>query len=316
MPWKQYWPVADGHADTLVAATGESRSFFQESAHGHMDLVRLRRAGVDLQVLAICAEERGSSYAWAVGLLEEFARKYREHTEDCVWLREAEDWRLWENSRKTGVLLALEGLEPLEGEVKRLEEFYALGIRMVSLTWNHANPFAAGVLANGGLTRKGRMALACLTDLGMALDLSHLHQEGFWEIIRAQPPGPVLATHANAAALMFHPRNLTDDQIKAPADLGGTVGVAMYPPFLTEETANVRHALKHIEHIMEVGGMGCPAFGCDFDGIKETPRGITDVTDFPEVFAAMEEEGWAPEVIQGIIGANLVAVLRRTAELD
>ena len=188
MPWKQYWPVADGHAYTLVSASVESRSFFQEIAHGHMDLVRLRRAGVDLQVLAICAEERGSSYAWAVGLLEEFARKYREHTEDCVWLREAEDWRLWENSRKTGVLLALEGLEPLEGEVKRLEEFYALGIRMVSLTWNHANPFAAGVLANGGLTRKGRMALACLTDLGMALDSPTCIRRGSGRLSELNPP--------------------------------------------------------------------------------------------------------------------------------
>lgn len=312
MPWQHYGKVVDGHADTIVAADEGKRSFFSESNRGHLDLIRLRKSGVDLQVLAVCAEQRTSPYQWAIRLLKQFAEEQREHAAECIWLKDIADWESWMSGEKIAVLLALEGLEPLEGDKNRLEEFYSLGVRMATLTWNHANPFGAGVLANGGLSSVGMNVIQRMSSLGMALDLSHLHQEGFWQVVNSKPKGPVLVSHANAAALMAHPRNLSDDQIKAVADLGGTVGIALYPPFLTLGTATVVHALKHLEHIMKVGGKDCPALGCDFDGIKKTPEGIKDVTDLPVLLKAMEEKGWDYQTIHGIIGANLARVLRRT----
>lgn len=314
MPWKQYWPVADGHADTLTAGLEQNRSFFRESTRGHLDLARLGKAGLDLQVLAVCSENRPTPYEWAVKLVQGFIAELQElNDQPCILLKEAEDWQRWEAGGKVGVLLALEGLEPLEGNIERLEEFYGLGIRMVSLTWNYANSFAAGVLASGGLTVEGRKIIRRLSDLKMAIDLSHLHPEGFWQIVRSRPSAPVLVTHTAVASLMPHPRTLSDDQIKAVADLGGTVGLALYPPFLTEGTATVDHALNHLEHILQIGGPTCPALGCDFDGIGATPEGMSNVTHLPMLFDEFEQRKWPPQVIQGMIGANLAAVLRHTA---
>lgn len=314
MSWEGFWPIADGHADTLSAVHEENRSFSERSCRGHLDLPRLREAGLDLQVLAICSEHRENPRRWAQGLLKAFATSADSFPDDVVWLRDNEDWVAWEKHKAVGLLLALEGLEPLEGDEGLLDEFYSMGIRLFTLTWNHANPFGAGVLSQGGLTRRGFAVIRRARELKMVVDLSHLNDQSFWDVIQRSVPGPILVSHANAAVLCPHPRNLSDDQIRAIADQRGTVGLALYPPFLGEESDLTEMAYQHLERIRMVGGDQCPALGCDFDGIGITPPQLQEVRDLPRFFEGLAARGWTTEAISGALGGNLTRVLRGVVE--
>lgn len=313
MTWHGFRPVADGHADTLTALGEQERSFWGISERGHLDLPRLIRAGIDLQVLAVCSEDRLSPGVWARQLLSSFISETAGEGDQINLLKDLRDWERWESTEKVGLLLSLEGLEPLEGDPEALEGFYRLGIRMASLTWNHTNPFAGGAMEKGGLTDAGRELIQHMGELGIALDLSHLNKESFWQVIEAKPKCPILASHSNAAAIIDHPRNLEDDQIRAIAELGGTVGVALYPPFLTGAGATLVDAISHIKHIHRVGGAECPALGCDYDGIHLTLEDVTGVDELPRLFTAIRQN-FAETEWGGIIGANLTRVLRRTAK--
>ena len=312
MAWNSLWPVVDGHADTLTALENQQRNFWEESPRGQLDLPRLGRAGIDLQVLAVCAERRLSPKNWARNLIGLFVEEVAANSGKVLLLREKDDWARWRLTGIPGLLIALEGLEALEGEPGALEEFYRQGVRMASLTWNHGNAFAGGALEHGGLTSAGREVIRRMEGLGMVLDLSHLNAESFWQVIREEPRCPVLASHSNAAALLRHPRNLDDEQIRAVSDLGGTVGVALYPPFLTGAAASVADAVRHLEHIGAIGGDDCPALGCDFDGVGQTLDDLADVSKLPALFAALGGSERGSSNLGRILGGNLYRVLRRT----
>ena len=305
--------MVDGHADTLAVLSEQGRKLGQWSDKGHLDLPRLKRSGLDLQVMALCAQGRANPKKWAKDIIMSFAEEMKTLQEEAVWIRNAKDWERWEKGGSVGFLLALEGLEPLEGQTEALIEFYDLGIRMATLTWNHPNPFAAGVKGSGGITSKGWDVIRIMSELQVILDLSHLHYDGFREISRKPPQCPILVSHANCAAVHKHPRNLEDDQIRFVSELKGTIGLALYPPFLGEgDRLVLSDAYRHIEHLMQVGGSGCPALGCDFDGISITPFGIKDVTDLPELFTGLDELSRSDMETRKIIGGNLISILRKS----
>jgi membrane dipeptidase len=249
---------------------------------------------------------------WAKEIIRTFEGEMLRNPGSAVWLRTQTDWKSWEERKQSGYLLALEGLEPLAGRPEALREFHRLGIRMVSLTWNHTNEFAGGAMESGGLTDIGRTAIAIIEELGMALDLSHLNRDSFWQVIEMNPQCPVLVTHANADRLCPHPRNLTDEQIKAVSIHGGTVGVALFPPFLKGDMATIEDVVNHLLHIWKIGGKECLALGCDFDGIGKTPMGIETVLDLPRLYQAIRAGFTDDSVVMGALGKNLCRALRKT----
>jgi membrane dipeptidase len=312
MAWHAQWPIADGHADTLTVLYQQKRSMFERSINGHLDLPRLREAGIDLQVLAVCSERRKNPGQWAKEVLHAHNKDMMDHPGEALALKYGSDWETWRQKKQTGFLLALEGLEPLEGQPGALRDFYKLGVRMASLTWNYTNEFAGGALETGGLTQAGRDAIAIMEELGMALDLSHLNRESFWQVIELNPQCPILVTHGNVDRLCPHARNLTDDQIKAVANFGGTVGVALFPPFLAGETAEIHDVIAHLSYIRSIGGIECPALGCDFDGIGKTLAGIAKVEDLPTLFLAIQAAAQEDPALVHALGNNLYRVLKRT----
>ncbi|HEY8392960.1 MAG TPA: membrane dipeptidase [Capillibacterium sp.] len=307
-----FYPVLDGHADTLVRISEEGGSLWEDSPHLHLDLPRLKKAGVILQVLAVCAAGRPRPYDWAKGILEEWGREYARHQGELLWIRSAADFRTWAGGGKVGVLLALEGLEPLEGKPARLEEFYALGVRMIALTWNGANPFACGVgvPVDSGLTPEGRTAVRLAEELGLLLDLSHLGRESFKDVM-AMVREPVCVSHANVDAVHPHRRNLTAEQIRLVAETGGTVGLTFYPPFIGEGEIRSEALLPHLEALLRIGGEACPALGSDFDGIDLTPADMNDVTGIPGFLQVLAAAGFSPEVIKKVAGGNFHRLLAR-----
>lgn len=307
-----FYPVLDGHADTLVRISEEGGSLWGDSPHLHLDLPRLKRAGVTLQVLAICAAGRPRPYDWAKGILERWRREYARHQGELVWIRSAADFQSWAAGGKIGVLLALEGLEPLEGEPARLEEFSAAGVRMIALTWNGANPFACGVgvPVDSGLTPLGRTVVRLAEELDLILDLSHLGRKSFKEVM-AMVREPVCVSHANVDAVRHHRRNLTAEQIRLVAETGGTVGLTFYPPFIGEGQIKSEALIPHLEALLRTGGEDCPAIGSDFDGIDQTPLDLTDVTGIPGFLQVLADAGFSPELIKKVAGGNFYRLLAR-----
>ena len=301
-----YSPIIDGHADTLVRIIDEGGSFGHYCPQLHLDLPRLSEAGVDLQVMAICAGVRKAPYSWTQKVIRYWETEYQHLKEQVIWIRSQDDFERWEQEERIGIILALEGLEPLEGELSRLEEFYELGIRMFSLTWNWENPFAYGIYSpsDHGLMALGRKSISLAEEMGMILDLSHLGRKSFIDLLEIARQ-PVFVSHANVFAIYPHIRNLEQEQIKMIAATGGTIGLTFYPPFIGEGKVSCRAIIPHLEYILEQGGENCLALGSDFDGIETTPTDIKDVTGLSFFLKTLEDEGFNGQIISKLAGGNL-----------
>src|SRR5262249_35545473 len=155
---------------------------------------------------------------------------------------------------KVGILMSFEGAEPLGHDLSALRLFHAVGLRMLSLTWSRRNAFGDGAWENdsrGGLTRLGREAVAELDRLGSTVGVSPASDRPAGAIAETAR-GPVVPSHSNARALREHPRNMTDDLLKAVADTGGVVGVTAVPGFISDRPATIPAWIEHLRHVVEI----------------------------------------------------------------
>ena len=312
--------VVDTHCDTLLRVLpppGSGRrpiKLGERSDEGHIDLPRLRDGGVDCQVFAIYTGWRPNppdALLRALQLIIAFERECDEN-EDLVKAESYGDiMRAVEGGRIAG-LLSLEGAEPLMGDPEMIRVFHRLGVRMISLTWNWRNPFADGVAASRAesrLTDLGLEAIGEMERLGIILDVSHLSDSCFWDV--AEVAGrPFIASHSNCRALCNHPRNLTDDMIRAIADHGGVVGINFAPDFIHKEKATLSRVVDHIDHVIEVAGIDHVGLGSDFDGIRSTPEGLEDVSRLPGITEELLRRGYSEGEIRKILGENHLRVFR------
>lgn len=162
------------------------------------------------------------------------------------------------------------------------KELREKGIAFLSLCYNRGNGLAGGILdPNRGLSSLGKEVALLLREEGISLDLSHLNHRSADALLDLLPDG-VVATHSNSFSLVPHPRNLTDDQIRALIEKKGLIGINFYPPFLSsEEEASVEDVLLHIRYMERLGGRDVIAFGSDFDGIDRTPKGLENLGAVP-----------------------------------
>ena len=162
-------------------------------------------------------------------------------------------------------MLHLEGLAPLRGSGALLRSFHRLGIRSAQPTWNMRNALADGVgePIPAGLSERGRELILELSELGTLIDVSHLAPARLLGSRRDAYDGPIVASHANAAAVWPHPRNLEDDQIWAIASSGGVIGACFFPAFIGEEPG-LGSLLDHVDHIVDLVGVEHVAMGPDY----------------------------------------------------
>jgi len=180
--------------------------------------------------------------------------------------------------RRIGALLSLEGADALGGHLFYVRVLFELGLRMIGLTWNHANWAADGVMEprQGGVTLRGKQLIKECDQLGMLMDVSHLSEKGFWDLAELTQK-PFLASHSNAYAVCAHPRNLKDDQIRAIIAQDGWIGLTFVPYFVVEggtDGVAAERLLPHIERVCELGGAGNVGFGSDFDGVGQWLAGL------------------------------------------
>lgn len=226
-------------------------------------------------------------------------------------------------------LLHLEGGSPLEGSLGALEALFRLGVRSMQPTWNVRNELGDGVHERdnaGGLTRFGVAVIGRMRELGMLVDLSHMSETTFWHVTRIID-GPFAVTHANARAIHDHPRNLTDDQIRAVGDAGGVVGLHTLPTFVAPGAATVEQMVDHAVHIAELIGVEHLGFGGDFvscDGPRPAREalfhdpahppvlpGLSEVHELAAFTAALLGRGFSEPDVAAILGGNFARLLRR-----
>ncbi len=207
-----------------------------------------------------------------------------------------------------GAILSIENGNALCGSCEVLNMLYRVGFRAITLTWNGSNELGFGAVDSvaGGLTDFGKSVVKRMNELGMVIDVSHLSEKGFWDVEKLSTK-PFMASHSNAAALCNHPRNLNDAQIKAVIEKRGVIGINLYPLFLTgTDKADISDVIRHIEHILSLGGEDSLGIGTDFDGISCTPSGLEDVSCLYKIFDEMAKLGYGDSLIQKISYQNFV----------
>ncbi|QDA30338.1 membrane dipeptidase [Thermococcus indicus] len=166
---------------------------------------------------------------------------------------------------KVALWLSLEGGEPIGESLELLELFHRLGLRVLTLTWSLRNAIADGVFerTGGGLTNFGVEVVGKAEELGILLDLSHINDRGFWDALDVTA-FPIIASHSNTRKLCDHPRNLTDEQIKAIAERDGVIGAVAIPSFIHREKPTLERYVEHIAYMVDLAGYRHVGLGFDF----------------------------------------------------
>ena len=310
---KQY-AIFDGHCDTAVEL------WLQEGrladAPLHISLQRARDLEAYVQVFAFCVswmpQEVQDADAFAKSL-SYFSHQLSLEQDRIRLLRTAKDVEAVLHGGGRGAMLSIEGAEAIGCDPGRLEEVYEAGVRMVSLTWNHANALAGSCVTGEGLTAQGREFFRRAQKLGMIVDVSHLSDRAFWEMCDLAEK-PIVASHSNSRAVCPHPRNLTDEQFRAICDLGGTAGINLCGAFLAEQSATFDDVCRHVDHFYALGGAGHVALGGDLDGCDGLPQGFTGVENYLDMAEALSAHGYSDADIQSIFSEALLGVVRRCVQ--
>ncbi len=252
--------VIDGHADTPQRFADEGWDFTGALGDGHLSLEAVRAGGLDAEFFAIWvepAEWRGRFRERALGLIASVEDQVRRHADVMRLCRTAEEVRRAKADGVFAVLLGLEGGHAIENSLELLRRYFDLGVRYMTLTWTNTNEWADSsgdaedptVAHHGGLTGFGRDVVREMNRLGMMVDVSHVSDAAFWDVLRTSK-APVIASHSSARALCGVARNLTDEQLRAVATNNGVVQVNFYAAFLDDRfreawkaTEGERHAL-------------------------------------------------------------------------
>ncbi len=306
--------VVDAHCDVLTALEQEKRRLSERSRVGHVDLPRLKQGGVNVQFFAayISPADRPQAVARALVLIDRFYAAIAENAREMMPVKSFADLQEALAGGKLAALLTIEGGEALNGRIEVLRMFYRLGVRCLTLTWNHRNEIGDGVFeerTKGGLTRFGVAVVEEMNRLNMLVDVSHLAEPGFWDVL-AVSKKPVIASHSNCRKLCAHPRNLTDEQIKALAAAGGIVGLCFYPALVHPEKPVLNRLLDHVDHIAGLAGVDYIGLGSDFDGFQGALPGLEDVSRLPVLTEGLLRRGYREEEIRKILGGNFLRLLK------
>jgi membrane dipeptidase len=241
--------VIDTHADTPQRFLDEGWDFTSYLAGGHINLETARRGNLAAEFFAIWVEpsqHAGHFAARAFELADAALEQVRRHPDELQLCLSPADILDARANGKFGVLLGLEGGHSIENSLGLLRTFHRLGIRYMTLTWANNNEWAdssGDTPIHNGLTDFGRDVIREMNRLGMMVDVSHVSDKTFWDVLETST-APVIASHSSARAITPSHRNLTDEQLKALAAKGGVALVNFYPAFIDETWQQAWKALR------------------------------------------------------------------------
>lgn len=330
--------VADMHCDTIAELyydhrDGGNASILENKLH--IDLKKMARGDYLLQNFALFTHlgREKLPFEHTMKLVDTFYTELEAYP-DLIGV--ARCWGDIEANRKAGRMSAVLTIEEggvCQGNLAYLRDFYRLGVRMMTLTWNFKNELAYPnkmeyVNREGadrpprcvpdtvnGLTETGIEFVREMERIGMIIDISHLNDAGIWDVFRYTKK-PFVASHSNARALAGHPRNLTDEMVKALAERGGVAGINFCASFLRDDEdgeepvhSYCRDMAAHMRHMKNVGGIGCIGLGSDFDGIASTVE-MGDCSGMQMLADEMAAQGFTGSEIEAVFHGNVLRVYK------
>ena len=307
------FPVFDLHCDTSLALLGESMneagSLLQNDLH--IDLQRAKTLGGYAQCFGCFTTtfDKVNPITLFERELATIQREVDKNKKLIALAYSAEDVEKNQEKGLMSAILTLEGSAGFDYDPALLEDLYMIGFRIVSLGWNEKNVLTGSNVTGGGLTDQGREFVKEAQRLNMLIDVSHISDEAFWDIMDITQ-APIIATHSNSRAVWDHSRNLTDDMFKAICKTGGVAGFNQYAAFVGENP-DLDTACDHFLHFLELDPDGTHiALGGDLDGCEALPAGFAGVQDYPKLAAKLMERGVSEEQVRRIFWNNALEVFR------
>lgn len=336
-------PVFDGHNDVLLRLRRSgnaqpAKAFLEGEAVGHIDLPRARAGGLAGGLCAIYVPSPGmgkdanddfltppqpealnETLAMA-RILFDIEKQSEGALKVC---RTAADIRQSIDKGAFAAVLHIEGAEAIAGDLDALYVLHHAGLRTLGPVWSRPNIFAYGVPfrfpsspdIGPGLTEAGKDLIRACNELKIMVDLSHMNEQGFWDIARLSN-APLVASHSNVHALSPHSRNLTDKQLDAIRDTGGLVGINFGVLFLRDDgvrdtNTSLELLVRHVAYIANRIGIDHVALGSDFDGTT-IPAALKDASGLPLLIDALRAHGFDDDAVAKISHGNWIDVLQRS----
>jgi len=326
--------VIDGHFDLLMDVQIQREKgrrkvietdYYPRFVKGGLNVI-IASLFVDNQFLPEMALRKALSQISA--LYEEV----KESPDKLMICYNGEDMQIAKDSGKIGFLLSIEGAEPLGTDLSLLRVFYELGVRNLGLVWSRRNAVGDGSFFHpvkegrkGGITSFGVQLIEEAEKLGITIDVSHLNDEGFWDVMNICNR-PIIASHSNARALCSTMRNLTDEQIKAIAATKGVIGVNAASILVGDKDSDshIEQLIKHVDYLVDLAGIDHVGIGLDLcndfmkyvssDDLAGMPRVPFDVIDghqqIPQFLEALIKRGYKDQEVNAILGANFQRIFK------
>ncbi|MDY4221987.1 MAG: membrane dipeptidase [Candidatus Faecousia sp.] len=310
-------PVFDLHCDTALTLLGETRNEAGSLKKNelHIDLERAAKLEAYCQCFACFTTpmmQEWNKLSPIVIFERELATIQREVDKNKGLIAMAYSMAEVEANREKGkmsALLTIEGPAGFDFDPELLENLYQIGFRASTLGWNEQNVLTGSNVTGGGLTDRGREYLKEAQRLGMLVDVSHISDEAFWDIMDCTQ-APVIASHSNSRALCGHSRNLTDDMFRAICRTGGVAGINQFGEFLGE-APTLDTVCDHIFHFLDLDPTGKHiALGGDLDGCEKLSQGFEGVQSYPILADRLVERGLDESMVRDIFWNNARNVFR------
>lgn len=325
--------VVDSHIDTMSkvvdSATWLPKTDIGEATPFHVDIPKAQAGGLDVPFMAAYTSgyygNNPRSISRTLALINALYWTQERNLDDLLITTSVDEIREAVREKKIAAVPTIEGGYSLEehNAIELLYQYDDLGIRVLGFTWNYSNALGEGAHrvygdpertpSEGGLTKLGEEVAEEMNKRGMAIDVSHMSRNTFWDVIQVTK-APVIATHSGVNSLRDHPRNLTDEQLKALAENGGVIGIVFYPEFVKEgSTAYIRDVVDHIDYAVDLIGIDHVAIGSDFDGAS-MPDDLKDSSELYKLTDELVRRGYSENEIEKLLGENTLRVLKEVED--
>ncbi|ALX48858.1 dipeptidase [Lentibacillus amyloliquefaciens] len=330
--------VVDGHSDTMMNVIDEETwlpvNDIGEETSFHLDIPKAQAGGIDAPFFAAYTtgyyDNNPRTISRTLALINALHWTEEQNPDDFNISSTTKEIRQTVRKNKIAAIPTIEGAYSLQehNALGLLHQYNDLGVKVLGFNWNYSNALGEGAdrvygdpektPSEGGLTELGAEVAREMNDIGMAIDVSHMSRNTFFDVLEVTD-APVIASHSGVNAVKAHQRNLTDEQLQALKENGGLINIVFYPTFLTnDESGSVEDIVNHIDHAVDLIGIDHVGLGSDFDGAS-MPEDLQNAAEMPGITEELVNRGYSSQEIEKLLGGNALRVLKeveKAAEND